>query len=237
VTTDLYMLILVAASVAFVHTLSGPDHYLPFIAMARASRWSMAKAAWVTLLCGLGHVASSVFLGVVGIAAVLGVDRLVAVEGFRADLAAWGMIGFGLVYLVWGLRKAARGRPHEHWHAHVDGRLHRHMHLHAREHVHVHAHEAKPRLTPWILFTLFLFGPCEPMIPILMYPALAHSRTGVVLVTLVFATVTLATMLAVVLSVLHGARRVRLGSAERYAHALAGGAVLGCGVAMKFLGL
>jgi len=231
------MLALVAAAVAFIHTLSGPDHYLPFIAMARASRWSMGKAARVTLLCGLGHVAGSMFLGLVGIGAVFGVDRMIAVESFRADLAAWGMIGFGLIYMVWGLRKAARSRPHEHWHAHVDGTMHRHLHVHASEHLHAHATEAKPRLTPWILFTIFLFGPCEPMIPILMYPALDHSRIGVVVVTVVFATVTLATMLGIVLSVLLGARRVRSGFAERYAHALAGGAVLACGVAMKYFEL
>ena len=82
-----------------------------------------------------------------------------------------------------------------------------------------------------------LFGPCEPMIPVLMYPALEHSRIGVVIVALVFATVTLATMLGIVLSVLLGARRVRSDFAERYSHALAGGAVLACGVAMKFFGL
>ena len=35
------VLALTAAAIAFVHTLLGPDHYLPFVAMAKARGWSM----------------------------------------------------------------------------------------------------------------------------------------------------------------------------------------------------
>ena len=69
---ELAVLSVTAASIALIHTLLGPDHYLPFIVMARARRWSMRKTACVTLLCGAGHVLSSVLLGGVGIAAGFG---------------------------------------------------------------------------------------------------------------------------------------------------------------------
>jgi len=36
---DLTVLAITAASLGFFHTLFGPDHYLPFIRMARARRW------------------------------------------------------------------------------------------------------------------------------------------------------------------------------------------------------
>jgi hypothetical protein len=39
-TIDLGLLILTAASIGFVHTLLGPDHYLPFVAMSAARRWA-----------------------------------------------------------------------------------------------------------------------------------------------------------------------------------------------------
>ena len=55
-----------AASLGFIHTLFGPDHYLPFIMMARARRWNLIKTSWITFLCGLGHVGSSVIVGAIG---------------------------------------------------------------------------------------------------------------------------------------------------------------------------
>ena len=54
--SELSLLTLTAAWLAFLHTVAGPDHYVPFIAMSRLGRWSMLKTTWITLLCGLGHV-------------------------------------------------------------------------------------------------------------------------------------------------------------------------------------
>jgi hypothetical protein len=65
---DLTTLAVAAATIGLPHALLGPDHYLPFIAMSRARRWSLLKTSLGTLLCGLGHVGSSVALGLVGIA-------------------------------------------------------------------------------------------------------------------------------------------------------------------------
>ena len=85
---DLTILAITAASIGVVHTLVGPDHYLPFVVLARARGWSLARTSVITLLCGVGHVAGSVVLGLVGIALGLAVSRLEAVEAWRADLAA-----------------------------------------------------------------------------------------------------------------------------------------------------
>ncbi len=59
----LSVLALTAVSVGFFHTLFGPDHYLPFIVMAKAREWSFARTFWITFVSGLGHVLSSVALG------------------------------------------------------------------------------------------------------------------------------------------------------------------------------
>jgi len=231
------VLIVTAASIGFLHTLIGPDHYLPFIVMARARHWSQLKTGWITFLCGLGHVASSVLLGIVGIALGIAVSKLEVVESFRGDFAAWALIAFGLVYFVWGLRKAWRKQPHEHRHAHLNGIAHAHAHSHESEHVHVHEAEGKTNITPWILFTIFVLGPCEPLIPILMYPAAKHSLSGVMWVTAVFGGVTILTMLGIVTASSWGLQMIPLRNAERYAHALAGGAICLSGLAIQFLGL
>jgi len=232
---EMAALTLTAASLGFLHTLLGPDHYLPFVVMARARRWSRVGTAWITLLCGFGHIGSYIVLGLAGIALGIAVTRLEGIEALRGDLAAWALIAFGLVYFAWGLKKAWRSRPHEHVHVHGDGMLHTHRHIHGTDHAHVHDDNA--RITPWVLFTIFVLGPCEPLIPILMYPAAKESLSGLLWVTGVFGGVTVMTMMGIVLISLRGIYLIPLKGLERYTHALAGGSICLCGVAIQFLGL
>lgn len=223
-----------AATIAVVHTLAGPDHYLPFVAMSRCGGWSLRKTALVTALCGLGHVLSSVVLGLLGIAlgSVVFVNSL---EESRGAIAGWLLLAFGLTYTVYGLVRAARNRPHRHVHGHANGTVHDHEHVHVGEHLHVHAPAAAPEsaaTTPWILFTIFLFGPCEPLIPLVMVPAARGGWAAVAWVSLVFGAVTILTMTTIVLIAQAGLHRFRWAWLEQYGHAAAGATVALCGVAV-----
>ena len=53
---ELTVVTITAASIGLFHTLLGPDHYLPFIVMAQARKWSLVKTTCITALCGAGHV-------------------------------------------------------------------------------------------------------------------------------------------------------------------------------------
>lgn len=236
-TPELLILMATAASIGFAHTLLGPDHYLPFIVMAKARRWTLRKAVAITAVCGLGHVASSVILGFVGIAIGVAVGSLELVEAVRGDWAAWALIAFGVTYFAWGMKKALKDRPHTHVHHHGDGVLHTHEHTHNDTHAHVHPAKDGVGLTPWALFVIFVLGPCEPLIPVLMYPAAASSWGGVVAVSAVFGLATLVTMTAAVTLGVLGLQRVSLGPAARFSHAFAGGAVTLSGGAIVFLGV
>jgi sulfite exporter TauE/SafE len=233
---ELSILALSAAAIAFFHTLLGPDHYLPFIAMARAQRWSLARTATITALCGAGHILSSVLLGAVGIALGLAASFFEPLDEIRGSLAAWAFMSFGLVYLAWGLRQARKKAPHSHAHPHTDGHVHDHGHAHGGEHVHVHE-DGATRLTPWVVFVIFALGPCEPMIPVIMYPAVKGNYFSLIVVTAVFGAVTMTSMLAVVLGASLGLKSIPLRSWDRYSHALAGATLFLCGAAMQFLGL
>jgi ABC-type nickel/cobalt efflux system permease component RcnA len=231
---DLGLLVLTAVSIGFVHTLIGPDHYLPFVAMSAARRWTRRKTMLVTAACGAAHVMGSIVLGLVGIAIGAALHRLQWIEGLRGDLAAWALTGFGLVYMAWGLKQAWRQREHSHEHVHADGTRHRHTHAHRvrDEHMHVHVQvdtDGVRSITPWALFVVFILGPCEALIPLLMYPASQHSAWGVTLVVVAFAVTTLLTMLGIVYLAVRGLERFPLASAERYTHALAGAALSLCG--------
>lgn len=234
---ELGALVITAASIAFFHTLFGPDHYLPFVMMSWSRKWSGAKTALITFLCGLGHIASSIVLGFIGIALGLAVKGLVNVESFRGNVAAWLLISFGLVYMVWGIRRAFRNRPHEHRHSHAEDFIHKHMHGHSDEHIHVHDENKKVSVTPWVLFVIFVFGPCEPLIPILMYPAAQNSIIDLLIVTGVFGVITIATMLGAVLIARAGVNLLPLNKVQRFSHAIAGTSILLCGLAIQFLGL
>lgn len=234
---ELSVLVFTAASIGFVHTILGPDHYLPFIVMSKSGEWSLRKTTLITFLCGIGHVLSSVLLGFIGIGLGIAVTKLEAVESVRGNIAAWAFITFGLIYFIWGVRQAIRNRPHKHLHIHGDGNNHEHEHVHSREHVHAHVEKGKKDFTPWVLFTIFVFGPCEPLIPLLMYPAAKGNYFDLALVTAVFGTVTILTMLAVVLISTFGISVIPTQRLERYSHALAGGTILLCGLAIQFLGL
>lgn len=225
-----------AASIAFAHTILGPDHYLPFIVLAKARQWSSVKTVVITLLCGVGHILSSVVLGFIGVALGIAVFRLEAFESFRGELAAWLLLAFGFTYFIWGIHRAIRKRPHEHPHLHEGESAHLHLHGHVAGHTHVHTANSVS-LTPWILFIIFLFGPCEPLIPILMYPAAKSNMMSVALVASVFGLVTIATMLCIVLASFYGLSKLPLAKLGRYSHALAGLTILLCGSAIKFMGL
>lgn len=199
-----------AMTIALVHTAAGPDHYIPFIALAQSRQWSMSKTLFITAICGVGHIAGSVALGFVGIAIGKGVAQLEWIEHFRGDLAAWFLLGFGLVYLLWGLRHAyllRRGLKHDHGHGNG--------------------------ATPWVLFIAFALGPCEPLIPLLMYPAFEEGWFRVALVATAFSLVTLATMLVCVIAGYRGLSMFSLDRMKPYAHAFAGAAVFACGVAIQ----
>ena len=228
-----------AAGIGFLHTLLGPDHYLPFVMLARARGWGRAKTLTVTAACGVGHVAASLALSVIGIVAGVGIGQIKAAEYGRGPWAAWALVAFGVAYLAWGVRKAWRRRQGVELHEH-----HGHLHLH-RHGVAAHDHPAGADGGPangdrgsfWVLFAIFVLGPCEPLIPLFLLPA-SEGNWGLALwAAAAFGVATLGTMLATGALALTGARAVRLGPLERWADAMAGGLIAASGLAVLFLGL
>jgi len=230
------LLSVTAISLGFLHTLFGPDHYLPFIVLSQAKKWTLRKTMFITFICGLGHVLSSVLLGLAGIAVGISINKLVAAESFRGNIAAWLFIAFGLIYMSISVRNLIRKRKHNHSHFHLGGDKHSHVHNHQKEHTHIHDNDVV-KTTPWILFLIFVFGPCEPLIPLLMYPAAKSNIPGAVFVSLLFSAVTIATMMSIVLVFKLGLSKLNLKPLEKYSHLIAGALIFFSGVAIQFLGL
>jgi sulfite exporter TauE/SafE len=211
-----------AVTVGVLHTVLGPDHYLPFVAIGAARRWSRGKLLAVTALCGTVHIGASFAIAlVVGGLMGLGVSRVEEVLGWQGAAVAWSLVVLGLGYAAWGLL-----RPHRHRHM-PDGS-------------HLPEGLSAPDTTPapgrdvtiWALVLIFAFGPCEAMIPLVMLPSAQGSLAGIALVLVLFGTSTVLTMTAMV-AVLHaGVRLLPTDRLARAAHPLAGAVIALCGVAI-----
>jgi sulfite exporter TauE/SafE len=208
---ELYLLTVSAASLGFIHTLFGPDHYLPFIVLSKARKWSKAKTLWITFASGVGHVGSSVLIGIFGIALGISLNKLEFIEASRGEVVGWMIVIFGFAYSIYGLFKLLNNGGH----AHLPDFL---------------------NITPWILFLIFVFGPCEVLIPMLIFPAAEKSTMGIVLVSLVFGIATVATMLTMVYMGYRGLGFFKFKKREKYMHLLAGLIILMSGVGITFLG-
>ena len=231
--TELNILLATAVSIAFIHTIIGIDHYVPFIALAKANQWPVRKTMFTVFLCGIGHVLSSIVLGLAGIALAATVSFLVDIENIRGEISAYFIIAFGFVYTVYGIRHAVKNKTHRH--ITPDGNTIMHIHSGNSEN---HGHNMQDRKKYnvfWGLFILFVLGPCEPLIPILMYPAASRDIFTLVLVTVSFALCTIATMLLAVFLGLKSISLIKTNRLEKYSHALAGAAVFLCGICILVL--
>jgi hypothetical protein len=223
-----------AFGVGVVHTLLGPDHYLPFIMLARARGWSRLRTAVVTAVCGIGHVASSVILGGLGIVFGLALAQVESVETGRGPLAAWALVAFGAAYALWGLRHAIRKKKGLEAHVHGgDVHIHRHGLL---PHGHDHS-KIGTNTSFWALFIIFVLGPCEPLIPLFALPASQGRWDVAALTAVVFAVATLVSMIGAVMAGYEGLKLVKLGPLEKWSHVFAGCVIAAAGLSILYLGL
>jgi nickel/cobalt exporter len=210
---SLWVLLLSTSSVAFLHALA-PDHWMPFAAIGKAQKWSKPKLLWVTFLAGLGHVGISVLVGMIGILLGFSLSKLEGIEGHRGEIVLWLLIGFGLAYMLWGIKK---GKEHEH--SHID------------------EEKLKSKtVAVWTLFAIFILGPCEPLVP-LVFLGYNYGYPGIVAVSLIFSAITIIMMLVQSLLAFMGIQLIKHDFAERYSHAFAGLVIALTGIFVMALGI
>lgn len=229
--SDFYPLLVTASTIACLHTVAGPDHYIPFIALSKSRSWTLQKTLLWTTVCGAGHVLSSVILGLAGAAIGYSLNKMGWIESMRGTLAGWMIIFFGFAYTLYGLYAMRKNRLHKHFEA-------------AGDQVYVYEHRDNESMvqrerhpvTPWVMFLIFVLGPCEPMIPLLFYPAAQNDPVNMGILILVYTVITLLVMVSVVLLGYFGIDFLRMNNMERKLPLLSGIAILLCGIGMVFLG-
>ncbi|MDP2938550.1 MAG: hypothetical protein Q8O13_00485 [Candidatus Omnitrophota bacterium] len=208
-----FILMLSTVSVAFFHALA-PDHWMPFAVIGRAQKWSNLKLLFITFISGIGHVGISVIFSVIGIALGFTLDKLHKFEGGRGSIALWLLIGFGIAYMLWGIKQA-----------------------HSHKHDDIEAEKLKKQtISVWIMFAVVILGPCEPLIP-LAFLGYNFGWLGIISVSIIFSVVTLIMMLVQSFLALKGIQLIKYDIAERYAHAFAGLVIALTGVLVMVLGI
>jgi len=210
---SLWILLASTASIAFLHALA-PDHWMPFVAISRAQNWSKVRLFWMTLISGVGHVGISILFSAVGILLGFSLSKLEGIEGQRGQIALWLLIGFGLAYMIWGVKKAK-----EHKHKEIDKNILK-----------------KKTVAVWTLFAVFILGPCEPLIP-LAFLGYNYGFFGILLVSLVFSVITIVMMLAQTFLAVLGVQWIKNDVAERYSHAMAGMVIALTGIFVLNMGI
>lgn len=197
---ELQALIFTAVVTAVLHTLTGPDHYLPFIALGKSRDWSLGKTAVITAVAGVIHVLGTVALGLVFLWVAMDLQLLEGITEFRGTFASWALLGFGAVYTLWGLFHGLQ---------HKGTRVHSHgsdslMHRLARF-LQGRVDPQKANLLVNVaVFAIFAFGPVEPLITLIMIPSAAFGLGTAVAISLVFLAAKTLTMVVMVLGSLKG---------------------------------
>lgn len=192
-------------AVAFLHAAL-PTHWLPFVLVGRAQKWSTGRTLGVTLLAGLGHVGLTIALGLALVVAGL------ALEPRLGGLFHW-VVG-GLMVAV-GLFYMARGR-----------------HSHAVPEAGRRAY-ASDRAAIVALVTLLTLSPCEAFLPYYL-AGMQHGWQAFLVLSAVLLAATSAGMLIFTSLSLAGFKRLGLQWVERYEETILGVALVVVGLAVAF---
>jgi sulfite exporter TauE/SafE len=228
----IWALILSAVSISFIHTASGPDHYLPFIVLSKSKKWSKSKTILLTIACGFGHVLSSLVLGAVGVFMGWQLNKFSWFQDIRGNISGWALLIFGVIYLIYGIIQTIKNKPHKHFDVLGDD-----VYVYEHNHGEVVMPQSRIKVTPFVLFMIFVMGPSEPLTPLLFYSGLNRSVTEIVALVVPFALTTVATMLGMVLLGRYGySTFFNADKLERYMGVVSGAVVTVCGIGMVFLG-
>ena len=193
---------------AFLHAAL-PTHWLPFVLVGRAQRWTRGKTLAAVAAAGLAHIATTAAVGALLVAAGLALDQWVA--GLLPYLSAVLLFAFGAFYLV----TAAIRRPAA---VTANGAM---MEL------------AEPTVSHgaafWGLVAMLAISPGEVLLPIYMSSA-QEGMVALALLTLAFALGTILGMGVFTTLARAGASILRLERWARYEGAVLGIALIGLGL-------
>jgi len=203
-------LLAAAAGVGFGHAIL-PDHWVPLAVLGRARRYPLSRIARLSGLAGVAHVLVSLVLGAVIIA--IGLQFRSAIQSAQDTIIGCVLIATGLGFAV--LELTGRGHSHDHEHGHGHG----HEHEHDHEHDDHGEHEPRRRGLQGLAAVMVPFGaaasPDLTILPVFLAATTAGVATAVGSLV-VFAAVTIGTIVGLTLTAARGGYQIRGQWLERW---------------------
>jgi nickel/cobalt exporter len=218
-----FALVLAAAGVGFGHAVL-PDHWAPLAVLSRSRKDPLHRVVRRSLAAAGTHVALSLLLGAVLIAVGLGFRGTVL--RYEDYVVGGILLATGAVFLVLELTGHGHGHSHEaghgHSHSHDHGHEHGHGHGHGDGHSHPHGSPRVGRLQAAAALAVPFGAAASPdltILPVFLAASALGAATAVGSL-LVFAGVTVATMVGLTVAASLGVARLTAPWIERRANLL-----------------
>jgi nickel/cobalt transporter (NicO) family protein len=225
-------LLAAAAGVGFGHAIL-PDHWVPLAVLGRTRRYPLSRVARLSSLAGIAHVMVSIALGAVIIA--IGLQFRSTVQSAQDTIIGLVLIATGIGFVVLeltghGHHDHDHGHDHDHDHGHDhdhEGDDHHQDHGHADDHDHDHGSDAPdPAGTrgglSGLAAVMVPFGaaasPDLTILPVFLAAAAAGVATAVGSLV-IFAAVTIGTIVGLTLAATRGGYQIRGQWLERWGNA------------------
>lgn len=216
-------LIAAAAGVGFGHAIL-PDHWVPLAVVGRTRRYPLARVARLSGLAGIAHVLVSIILGALIIA--VGLQFRSTIQGAQDTIIGAILILTGLGFAALELTGHGHHRGHDHPHEHGHGHTHHHSHTHEHSHEAPHAHPDSPpaaRRFRGLAGIMVPFGaaasPDLTILPVFLAATAAGTATAISSLV-VFAAVTIGTIVGLTLTACFGGYQIRGQWLERWGNTI-----------------
>jgi nickel/cobalt transporter (NicO) family protein len=215
-------LLAASAGVGFGHAIL-PDHWVPLAVVGRTRRYPLSKVARLSGLAGVAHVLISIVLGAVIIA--IGLQFRSAVQSAQDTIIGCLLIATGVGFGAFELL----GPGHSHDHSDVHGHSHEPDHEHD---THDHDHHERRGIRGLAAIMVPFGAAASPDLTILPV-FLAATATGVATAVgslVIFAAVTIGTIVVLTITAAKGGYQVRGEWLERWGNAITAATLIAIGV-------
>jgi nickel/cobalt transporter (NicO) family protein len=212
-------LLAAAAGVGFGHAIL-PDHWVPLAVLGRTRRYPLSRIARLSSLAGVAHVLVSIVLGAVIIA--IGLQFRSTIQHAQDTIIGCILIATGIGFLV--LELTGHGHhhddgDHDHGHHHHEHHDHEDGHHHEEPHHPDHANEQTPRRLSGLAAVMVPFGaaasPDLTILPVFLAATTAGIATAIGSLV-IFAAVTVGTIVGLTLAAARGGYQVQGEWLERW---------------------
>ncbi len=223
-------LLIAAAGVGFGHAIL-PDHWAPLAVMGRARKMPAGQVTRISAAAGVAHVLVSLVLGAVIIA--IGTQLRSSITDVENALVGGILIATGIGFAILelsgrGHHHGPGGHTHDHGHAHDHHHDHDHGDTHG-DHDDDHGHAQEPRAGKSVMAAMVPFGaaasPDLTILPVFLAAA-ATGASAAVGSLIVFAAVTIGTIVTLTLVAYSTGRLIRADWLERWGNIITAGVLV-----------